>query len=77
MRAITDHTPSPAQFTAAAGVFGGVVPGFAAGLVGMKVGGTRRIDISSYLAYGASPPPSSSIPDNARLVFEVTVVSVP
>ena len=54
----------------------GVIAGFAAGLLGMKVGGTRRIDIPSFLAYGNSPPPNSGIPANARLVFEVHANSI-
>ena len=52
-----------------------LIPGFAAGLIGMKVGGTRRIDISSHLAYGGTTRPM--IPANSRLVFEVTVNSIP
>ena len=52
-----------------------LIPGFAAGLIGMKVGGKRDIDISSYLAYGGTP--KSMIPANSRLVFEVTVNSIP
>jgi hypothetical protein len=51
-----------------------LIPGFAAGLIGMKVGGTRDIDISSYLAYGSG---SNVGPPNSRLVFEVTVNSIP
>jgi FKBP-type peptidyl-prolyl cis-trans isomerase len=51
-----------------------VIPGFAAGLIGMKVGGTRDIDISSYLAYGNG---TNVGPRNSRLVFEVTVNSIP
>lgn len=51
-----------------------LIPGFAAGLIGMRVGGTRRIDISSYLAYGAGTQVG---PPNSRLVFDVTVNSIP
>jgi FKBP-type peptidyl-prolyl cis-trans isomerase len=54
-----------------------LIPGFAAGLVGMKVGGTRRIDIPASQAYGANPPAGSGIPVNSELVFEVTLVSTP
>lgn len=51
-----------------------LIPGFAAGLIGMRVGGTRRIDISSYLAYGGGTNVGTP---NSRLVFEVTVNSIP
>ena len=53
----------------------GVIPGFAVGPVGMKVGGRRTITIPSELGYGAqgSPP---KIPPGATLVFVVDLVSV-
>lgn len=54
-----------------------LIPGFAAGIVGMKPGGTRRIDIPASQAYGANPPSGSGIPANAELVFEVTLISSP
>jgi hypothetical protein len=52
-----------------------IIPGWNTGLVGMKVGGTRRLIIPPALAYGpqGSPP---TIPANATLIFDVTVVSV-
>lgn len=52
----------------------GFVPGFATGLVGMKVGGERKIFIPSDQAYGENPPTGSNIPANADLVFVVKVV---
>ena len=53
----------------------GVIPGFAVGPIGMKVGGRRVITIPSEFGYGAegSPP---TIPGNATLVFVVDLVSV-
>ena len=54
-----------------------LIAGFSAGLVGMKVGGVRRIDIPASQAYGANPPAGSVIPPNAELVFEVTLLSSP
>ena len=54
-----------------------LVPGFSAGLVGMKVGGVRRIDIPASQAYGANPPAGSGIPANSELVFEVNLLSSP
>lgn len=53
---------------------GGVIAGFANGVEGMNVGGTRLIDIPSALAYGNSPP--SGIPANAELVFLITLTNV-
>jgi hypothetical protein len=54
-----------------------LVAGFSAGLVGMKVGGERRIDIPADQGYGANPPSGSGIPANAELVFDVTLISSP
>lgn len=53
----------------------GVIPGFAVGPSGMKVGGRRTITIPSELGYGArgSPP---KIPGGATLVFVVDLVKV-
>jgi FKBP-type peptidyl-prolyl cis-trans isomerase len=51
-----------------------VIPGWTAGIPGMKVGGTRRLLIPSKLAYGANPP--SGIPANASLVFDVTLTKI-
>ena len=53
----------------------GVVPGFAVGPTGMKVGGRRQITIPAYLAYGAEGRPPT-IPANSTLVFVVDLVEV-
>jgi FKBP-type peptidyl-prolyl cis-trans isomerase len=50
-----------------------VITGWKNGLVGMKVGGTRRLLIPADQAYGANPPSGSGIPANAPLVFDVTL----
>lgn len=55
---------------------GGVIAGFAEGLVGMKVNGQRRLLIPAGLAYGANPPPNSGIPANADLVFDINLLDV-
>jgi FKBP-type peptidyl-prolyl cis-trans isomerase len=53
-----------------------VIDGWKQGIPGMKVGGTRRLVIPAELAYGANPPQGSTIPANAALVFDVTLISV-
>ena len=50
-------------------------PGIRQGVVGMKVGGQRRLIIPPELAYGSNPP-SARIPPNATLVFDITLTSV-
>lgn len=60
---------------------GMVIPGWDRGLVGMKVGGSRRLTIPSDLAYGPSGSLKDSkgvqaIPPYAGLVFDVTLVSL-
>jgi FKBP-type peptidyl-prolyl cis-trans isomerase FkpA len=54
---------------------GTTVAGFSQGIVGMRVGGQRRLIIPPELAYGASPPSGSGIPVNATLVFDITLTS--
>ena len=53
-----------------------VIKGWAEGVPGMKVNGQRRLLIPASLAYGASPPPSSGIPANADLVFDIILLDV-
>ncbi len=67
-----DHGGEPFKFTLGKGE---VIKGWDWGVVGMKVGGKRRLRIPSDLGYGAkgSPP---NIPPAAGLVFEVELVAV-
>ncbi len=51
-----------------------VIPGWNQGLIGMKVGGTRRLIIPPSLGYGDQA--QGSIPANATLIFDVTVASI-
>ncbi len=63
-----DSNVGGANFSFALGA-GQVVAGWDQGIVGMKVGGKRRIIMGSALGYGASG--SGPVPPNATLVFDV------
>ena len=52
-----------------------VVPGFAEGIAGMKVGGRREIVVPSKLGYGAQGSPPAVKP-NETLVFVVDLLGV-
>jgi FKBP-type peptidyl-prolyl cis-trans isomerase len=52
---------------------GQLVSGLFYGLDGMRVGGTRRLEIASHLAYGERGVPGV-IPPNSVLIAEVTVL---
>jgi FKBP-type peptidyl-prolyl cis-trans isomerase len=68
-----DAGPGPIVFVLGGS---GAIQGFSQGIVGMKVGGQRRIIIPPELAYGSNPPSGTIIPANATQVFDVTLNSV-
>ena len=56
-----------------------VIPGFAEGVVGMRVGGRRRVIVPPQLGYGANAqasrgPGFAAIPANSTLIFDLTLV---
>jgi hypothetical protein len=55
---------------------GSLINGLFYGLDGMRVGGTRRLEIAPHLAYGERGVPGV-IPPNAVLRVEVTVLEAP
>ena len=63
----------PFPFTLGAGQ---VIAGWDQGVVGMKVGGSRRLIIPPSLGYGATGV-AGTIPPNATLVFDITLLSIP
>lgn len=53
---------------------GSLIAGWVQGIPGMKVGGQRRLIVPPELAYGTNG--SGSIPGNATLIFDITLLNV-
>jgi FKBP-type peptidyl-prolyl cis-trans isomerase FkpA len=68
-----DPGPGPLNFVIGSGT---LVRGFEQGVIGMRVGGQRRVIIPPELAYGSSSPNPATIPPNATLVFEISLTAV-
>ena len=52
-----------------------VIPGWESGIIGMKVGGKRKIKIPPELAYGNNGA-GDIIPPNATLIFDIEIISI-
>jgi FKBP-type peptidyl-prolyl cis-trans isomerase FkpA len=68
-----DPGQGPLQVRLGAGQF---LPGFEQAIVGMRVGGKRRVYMPASLAYGSRGTPDGSIPPNAALVFEIDLITL-
>ncbi|MBZ5559116.1 MAG: FKBP-type peptidyl-prolyl cis-trans isomerase [Acidobacteriia bacterium] len=65
-------TSTSTLFTLASG---NLIAGWVQGIPGMKVGGQRRLIVPPELAYGTSGS-GSTIPGNATLIFDITLLNV-
>jgi FKBP-type peptidyl-prolyl cis-trans isomerase len=71
---VFDSTARRGPFTFTLGA-GNVIQAWDRGIVGMRVGGRRRLTVPPELAYG-NHGLGTSIPPNAVVVFEVELVAV-
>ena len=54
---------------------GGVIPGFREAILGMNVGGQRRVEIPPELGYGDSGA-GDAIPPGATITFDIVLESI-
>ena len=64
------------QNTSANFPLSGVIDGFAEGILGMQVGGTRRIIIPPELGYGSNGNPNAGIGGTDTIIFDVQLIAV-
>ena len=74
----TDNKGNQFDTSAGRGAFtvnpGGVITGFERGIVGMRVGGLRRVTIPPELGYGSAG--QGNVPGNATIVFDIELLEV-
>ena len=68
-----NNRPQPFSFYLGAGQ---VIPGWDAGIAGMKVGGRRILIVPPELAYGPRGTGRGLIPGNATLIFDIELLAV-
>lgn len=56
---------------------GFVMPGFDAGVIGMRIGGVRQLVIPPELAFGRRGSPAAGIPPSATVIIEVERLTTP
>lgn len=55
---------------------GSVIAGYDQGVIGMRVGGVRRLTVPPTLGYGAAGLPQAGIAPGAWIVFEIQLTNV-
>jgi FKBP-type peptidyl-prolyl cis-trans isomerase FkpA len=55
---------------------GQVIQGWDQGVVGMKIGGKRKLTIPAHLAYGSRAVGGDLIPANSTLVFDIELLGL-